>query len=134
MQNPKLILFDSVVFNTTDKTMHILDGSLGFYDYRYIKRAVILNERANHRGKSTSFLAVVPKGPGRQGVLLYSFLYVGIKIVMADHSILAIYISKEKTQVGTNQYWEDQTKAKEILMLIQKIIHKYAKEEAYPGG
>ncbi len=134
MQNPKLILFDSVVFNTTDKTMHILDGSLGYYDYRYIKRAVILNERANHRGKSTPFLAVVPKGPGRPGVLLYSFLYVGIKIVMADHSILAIYISKEKTQVGTNQYWEDQTKAKEILMLIQKIIHKYAKKEAYPGG
>lgn len=73
MQNPKLILFDSVVFNTTDKTMHILDGSLGFYDYRHIKRAVILNERANHRGKSTPFLAVVPKGPGRPGVLLYSF-------------------------------------------------------------
>ncbi|SUO04947.1 Uncharacterised protein [Faecalicoccus pleomorphus] len=96
MQNPKLILFDSVVFNTTDKTMHILDGSLVFYDYRYIKRAVILNERANHRGKSTPFLSVVPKGPGRPGVLLYSFLYVGIKIVMADHSILAIYISKEK--------------------------------------
>ena len=75
MQNPKLILFDSVVFNTTDKTMHILDGSLGFYDYRYIKRTVILNERANHRGKSTPFLAVVPKGLGRPGVLLYSFLF-----------------------------------------------------------
>ena len=57
-----------------------------------------------------------------------------MKELMADHSILAIYISKEKTQVGTNQYWEYQTKAKEILMLIQKIIHKYAKEEAYLGG
>ena len=46
----------------------------------------------------------------------------------------AAEIEGDVPEVGTNQYWEDQTKAKEILMLIQKIIYKYAKEEAYPGG
>ena len=53
---------------------------------------------------------------------------------MADHSILAIYISKEKTQVGTNQYWEAKTKhglmADEVISGLQKSIRRSMTELA----
>lgn len=39
---------------------------------------------------------------------------------MKDGSKLAVYISENKTQVGTEQYEKDREKAKEIVYLLNK--------------
>ena len=73
-----------------------------------------LNEKASKRGKQEPFLAVVPNGPLPAGIFSEPYLFVGLKIIMKDGTICAIYVSKEKTQVGTDQYKEDRKEAEAI--------------------
>lgn len=127
--NINLIVFDSVIFDKENKTMNILDGTKGIYSYKDIVRYAILNEKSKYRGKGEPFTALVPKGMGFTGFFVDQFLFVGIKISMNDGKILAIYISKEKTQVGTDQYIRDKKEAEKICEFLEKVVEKYQNKE-----
>lgn len=118
-------IFNDVIFDKEKKTMKIIDGTVGTYHYPDIIRCAVLNEKASHRGKDVPFTAVVPRGMGISGILTEPYLYVGIKVIMKDETILAIYVSKEKTLIGTDQYTKDSKEANEIKSFIDKIIAKY---------
>ena len=117
--------FGDVLFDLDKKTMIIVDGSIGTYDYRNIQRALVLNEKAKTRGKTSPFTSCLPHGPGIPAILTDPYIYVGVKVVLENGDVLAIYTSKEKTQIGTDPYKVDREKAKEIEAFLRKIIHKY---------
>ena len=117
--------FDGISFDTNTKTMTIENGTQGTYDYRKIKRALVLNEKAKFKRSQPPFTQLIPHGPGIPTILTDPYLFVGVKIVMEDETILCVYTSKEKTQTGTDQYIEDRKRAKEIEKFLLKIIHKY---------
>lgn len=124
-----LVIFEDVIFDKENKTMKILSGSEGVYSYKDIVRCAVLNEKAKYKGKSEPFTALIPNGMGFTGFFIDYFLFVGIKVVMNDGKVLAIYISKQKTQVGTDQYIKERKEANEICEFINKIIKKYHKED-----
>lgn len=97
------ILFDSVIFDPVNKTFEILDGSIGVYRYEDIKRFAVLNENARYRGKQARFIALLPGAGLPAGIFSYPYMYVGIKVVLKDETILGIYVSKEKTMLNTDQ-------------------------------
>ena len=99
--------FRSVIFDFDKKIMEILDGSKGTYNFKDISKASVLNEKAKYHNKTPHFTALVPHGPLPQGLLQNPYLYVGIKVVLSDGSILAIYISKNQTMSNTDQYIHD---------------------------
>ena len=113
--------FRSVVFDSDNRMFTILDGTKGEYKVDDILRYGIFNEKAKYKGTGVPFTAVIPRGPGAAG-LFYSQLYVGLKITLKDESVLAIYVSQEQTQVGTDQYVKDDKEAKAIYETIKKII------------
>lgn len=47
--------------------------------------------------------------------------FVGVKIVLKDGTILAIYVSKEKTMVNTNQYIQDRKVAEKIKEVMKNV-------------
>lgn len=53
-------------------------------------------------------------------------MYVGIKVVLKDETILGIYVSKEKTMLNTDQYIHDRKIANEISQVFQDIVNNYA--------
>lgn len=107
----------SILFDDRNQTFEILDGTKGTYSYSDIFRASVLNEKAKYKGQGTPFSAVLPGGPLPSGVLTNPYLYVGVKVVLKNQSILAVYISKNKTMVNTNQYIQDRK-------LAEKVCHK----------
>ena len=113
--------FKSVFFDHENRTFTILDGTKGEYKVDDILRYGIFNEKAKYKGKGVPFTAVIPRGPGAPG-LFYSQLYVGLKITLKDESVLAIYVSQEQTQVGTDQYVRDDKEAKEIYNNIKELL------------
>lgn len=117
--------FDDISFNTNDKTMTIDNGTQGTYDYRKVKRALVLNEKAKFKGSKPPFTQLLPHGPGIPAILTDPYVYVGVKIILEDETILCVYTSKDKTQTGTDQYIEDRKRAKLIEEFLLKIIHKY---------
>lgn len=117
--------FDGVSFNTTEKTFTIENGTHGTFDYRTVKRALVLNEKAKFKGSQPPFTQLLPHGPGIPAILTDPYVYVGVKVVLDDETILGIYTSKQKTQIGTDQYISDRERAKEIEAFFLKIIYKY---------
>ena len=95
--------FRSVSFDSD--TFTILDGTTGSYNLCDINSIIL--EKAEG-------IAVVPNGPLPAGIFSEPYLFVGLKIIMKDGTICAIYVSKEKTQVGTDQYKEDRKEAEAI--------------------
>ena len=120
------ILFDSVIFDPVNKTFEILDGSIGVYRYEDIKRFAILNENARYRGKQAPFTALLPGSGLPAGIFSYPYMYVGIKVVLKDETILGIYVSKEKTMLNTDQYLHDRKIANEIGQIFQSILNDQA--------
>ena len=110
----------SILFDDLHQTFQILDGTRGTYTYSDVVRATVLNEKANYKGKGIPFTAVLPGGPLPSGLLTNPYLYVGVKVVLKNQSILAIYVSKNKTMVNTNQYLQDHKQAKRIC---QKLLN-----------
>ena len=53
-------------------------------------------------------------------------MYVGIKVVLKDETILGIYVSKEKTMLNTDQYLHDRKIANEIGQIFQSILNDQA--------
>ena len=86
----------------------------GRYSYSDVVRVSVLNEKAKYKGKSVPFTAILPSGP-------LPYLFVGVKIVLKDGTILAIYVSKEKTMVNTNQYIQDRKVAEKIKEVMKNV-------------
>lgn len=114
--------FRSVIFDFDKKIMEILDGSKGIYNFKDISKASVLNEKAKYHNKTPHFTALVPHGPLPQGLLQNPYLYVGIKVVLSDGSILAIYISENQTMSNTDQYIHDREEAEKVYKIILRII------------
>lgn len=114
--------FDSVVFDDQNQAYTILDGTKGTYAYQDVARVSILNEKAKYKGKGVPFCAVLPSGPLPSGILSNPYLYVGVKIVLKDGSVLAIYVSKEKTMVNTDAYIRDWKNAEKIEKKLNKVV------------
>ena len=88
----------------------------GTYSYSDVVRVSVLNEKA--KGKGIPFTAILPSGPLPAGILQDPYLFVGVKVVLKDGTVLAIYISKEKTMVNTDQYIQDRKVAEKIKEII----------------
>ena len=112
--------YNSIKFDFENKTFQILNGTKGTFSLNHIERCAVLNEKANKKGKQEPFLALMPEKGLPTGILSTPYLFVGIRIIMKDGSKLAVYISENKTQVGTEQYEKDREKAKEIVYLLNK--------------
>lgn len=86
----------------------------GTYSYCDVARVSVLNEKAKYKGKGVPFTAILPSGPLPAGILQDPYLFVGVKVVLKDGTVLAIYISKEKTMVNTDQYIQDRKVTEKI--------------------
>ena len=93
----------------------------GTYSYCDVARVSVLNEKAKYKGKGVPFTAVLPSGPLPSGILQDPYLFVGVKVVLKDETILAIYVSKEKTMVNTDQYIKDRKVAEKIKEVMKNV-------------
>ena len=114
-------LNEYVKFDDSCKLFEIITGTQGKYFYDDVTRVSVLNEKAKYKGKGIPFTAVLPGGPLPSGLLQDPYLYVGVKIVLKDETVLAIYVSKEKTMVNTDQYIQDRKVAKKIEGVIKDV-------------
>ena len=114
-------LNEYVKFDDSCKLFEIITGTQGKYFYDDVIRVSVLNEKAKYKGKGVPFTAVLPGGPLSSGLLQDPYLYVGVKIVLKDETVLAIYVSKEKTMVNTDQYIQDRKVAKKIEGVIKDV-------------
>ena len=93
----------------------------GTYSYCDVARVSVLNEKAKYKGKGVPFTAILPSGPLPAGILQDPYLFVGVKVVLKDETILAIYVSKEKTMVNTDQYIKDRKVAEKIKEVMKNV-------------
>lgn len=91
-----VIQYDSVLFDTENKTMEILDGTKGIYPYTEIVECKRVNELAKYKGKEEPFTHIYYGGRVQGRCFGEKGFYVGLKITLKDGSFLAIYISKKK--------------------------------------
>ena len=105
-------LNDYVKFDDSCKQFEIVTGTQGKYSYDDVARVSVLNEKAKYKGKGI---------PLPSGLFQNPYLYVGVKIVLKDETVLAIYVSKEKTMVNTDQYIQDRKIAKKIEEVIKNV-------------
>ena len=94
----------------------------GTYSYSDVVRVSVLNEKA--KGKGIPFTAILPSGPLPFGILQDPYLFVGVKVVK-DETILAIYVSIEKTMVNMNQYIKDRKVAEKIKEVMKKKLNRF---------
>lgn len=92
------------------------------YSYSDVVHFCVLNEKAKYKGKGVSFTAILPSGPLPFGILQNPYLFVGVKVVLKDETVLAIYVSKEKVLLNSDMYLSDLKEAKSILLKIQERI------------
>lgn len=114
-------LNDYVKFDDSRKQFEIVTGTQGKYSYDDVIRVSVLNEKAKYKGKGIPFTAILPGGPLPSGLFQNPYLYVGVKIVLKNEIVLAIYVSKEKTMVNTDQYIQDRKIAKKIEEMIKNV-------------
>ena len=93
----------------------------GTYSYCDVARVSVLNEKAKYKGKGVPFTAILPSGPLPAGILQDPYLFVGVKVVLKDGTVLAIDISKEKTMVNTDQYIQDRKVAEKIKEVMKNV-------------
>ena len=94
----------------------------GTYSYSDVVRVSVLNEKAKYKGKGVPFTAILPSGPLPSGILQDPYLFVGVKVVLKDETILAIYVSKKKALLNSDMYLSDLKETKSILLKIQERI------------
>lgn len=135
MEN-KMIDYTNISFDKEHKTFTILEGSEGTYPYTEIKKCDVVYESASFRGKAVMFFHKVLVSFIQPPTLLPQSVYAGIKITMVDNTIYYVYISKEKQQLNTLDFYEDKRKAEEVQAFIKRIIDKYQskkiKKKKYP--
>lgn len=113
----------NIELNLDNRTFTILNGTIGTYPLDEVLKCEVLNEKASLKGKQEPFVAIMPARGLPTGVLSSPYLYVGVKIKMKDKTIIALYISDEKTQVGAEQYAKDREEANRIKDFIDTNIH-----------
>ena len=92
------------------------------YSYSDVVRVSVLNEKAKYKEKGIPFTAILPSGPLPSGTLQNPYLFVGVKVVLKDETVLAIYVSKEKVLLNSDMYLSDLKEAKSILSKIKERI------------
>ena len=92
----------------------------GTYSYCDVARVSVLNEKAKYKGKGVPFTAILPSGPLPAGILQDPYLFVGVKVVLKDETILAICVSKEKVLFNSDMYLSDLKEAESILSKIKE--------------
>ena len=105
--------FNCVEFDDENKRLNILIGDEGIIHYKDIQKVSILNQQASFKGEAKPFTHQVLNGT--------AFLC-GIKILLKDETIKAVYISNRKTIFNTDIYNEDEKEAKKIKQMIDKRI------------
>ena len=96
-----------VKFHDEEKRLEIIGGASCLYEE--IQKCSIQNEDANFKSKTKPF-AVEP------------MMYVGIKVVLKDNSVLPIYVSKEKVLFNSDKYLNDVKEANDILKKLEKRL------------
>lgn len=115
------IVFDSVAIDVSEQTFTILDGSIGTYLLEDIEKISVLGEYAKSRGKTPAFTHTVISGIGVVSAPLFEpTFYVGLKIVLKNKEVLAIYVSKKPVRMNTDLYLKDKKEAE----IIQKALLK----------
>lgn len=118
-----VIVFPEVEFDDHNQTMTIINGTAGTYPYKDIKECIIANESAKHHGKSEPFAVTVATSPLPVGLFTERAFYVGLKITLADDTVVAIYTSKTATRNNTDLHKSDTQAAKKIKKVIDRIIN-----------
>lgn len=121
----KLITYDSVIFDKENKTMEIINGTLGVYPYTEIIECKILNELAKYKGKEEPFTHILYGGRVQGRCFNEKGFYVGLKVTLKDGTVLAIYTSTKPVYAGNDFQRHDYKEAETIKKLIDKIINKY---------
>ena len=92
------------------------------YSYSDVVHFCVLNEKAKYKGKGVPFTAILPSGPLPSWIQQNPYLFIGVKIVLKDETVLAIYVSKEKVLLNSDMYLSDLKEAKSILFKIKERI------------
>lgn len=114
--------FNCVEFDDENKRLNILIGDEGIIRYKDIQKVSILNQQASFKGEAKPFTHQVLNGTAFLCGIMEPQFYVGIKILLKDETIKAVYISNRKTIFNTDIYNEDEKEAKKIKQMIDKRI------------
>jgi hypothetical protein len=111
-----------IVFDDDQRQLTVLIGTKGSIPYDEIKKVSVLNEDANFKGKTDPFSHQV-----LGGVSFFTFfggpdVYVGLKIVLKDDTVRAVYISEQKTGFDSDAYKEERKIAENLKKRIDKRI------------
>lgn len=115
--------FDSITFDEVNQTFTIIDGTKGTFSISEIAKYTVLNEDAKFKGKTEPFLHQVLGGTAFVSMLVEPMVYVGLKIIMRDGSVLGVYVSKQKCVVNSDLYLKDNKIAEEIKTVITKMMN-----------
>ena len=106
-----------VIFDDTNLKM---DGNN--YLYSDILKCSIQNEDVHFKGKTKPFSHTILGGTTFMAGAIEPMIYVGIKIILKDGTVLPIYISKEKVIYNSDGYLRDVKEAKELLKKLERRI------------
>ncbi len=106
--------FRSVLIDENAGTFKILDGTSGEYQLADIKECKILNEDHTFRGKSEPFVHQVLGKANLMSIFGEPAAYVGLKLVMQDSQVLAIYVSPKAVMFQCDAYNADFKEAQTI--------------------
>ena len=114
-----------VKFHDEEKRLEVNGGASCLYEE--IQKCSIQNEDANFKGKTKPFTHTILGGATFMAGAVEPMMYVGIKVVLKDNSVLPIYVSKEKVLFNSDKYLNDVKEANAILKELEKdslIIRK----------
>ena len=103
-----------VKFHDEENRLEIMGGASCLYEE--IQKCSIQNEDANFKGKTKPFTHTIMAGA------VEPMMYVGIKVVLKDNSVLPIYVSKEKVLFNSDKYLNDVKEANAILKELEKRL------------
>lgn len=110
-----------VKFHDEEKRLEVNGGASCLYND--IQKLSIQNEDANFKGKTKPFTHTILGGATFMAGVVEPMMYVGIKVVLKDNSILPIYVSKEKVLFNSDKYLNDVKEANAILKELEKRLH-----------
>lgn len=117
------IIYSNIVFDKEEKTFTILKGDKGIYPYSKIKKCSVVYEDSGFTGKSPMFSHTVLVSTLQPPTMLPRYVYVGLKITMEDNSIKYVYMSENKIQINSLQFYKESEEAQKAKTFI-KNIHK----------
>ena len=109
-----------VKFHDEEKRLEVNGGASCLYND--IQKLSIQNEDANFKGKTKPFTHTILGGATFMAGAVEPMMYVGIKVVLKDNSVLPIYVSKEKVLFNSDKYLSDLKVAESILSKIKERV------------